>query len=264
MTENELQFEKRVQEELKYYVYLLSDPREAKTPWDGIFYVGKGIGNRAFSHEAAVLKRNANKKVESAKNLRIKEIHSSGKSVTVKVLRHNLQDEEAFNVEAAAIDLLHSLGANLTNIQGGHHNKHFGLQTPDDLKARYGAKKLRNLNFGGHRIVLIRVPKNFHYGDDSDGLFQATRQWWKVGESRRELGSSTAPEWAAAVHRGVIRDIYRITSWKKRRKDGEIRWGFDAERTGVKLDYLKEQYLNADVSDLFASGAQWPLLYVNC
>lgn len=39
------QFSKEVINKLKYYVYIYSDPET-----DEIFYVGKGIGNRVFSH----------------------------------------------------------------------------------------------------------------------------------------------------------------------------------------------------------------------
>ena len=39
------QFSQKTQEELKYYVYILIDPRDNK-----IFYVGKGYGNRVFFH----------------------------------------------------------------------------------------------------------------------------------------------------------------------------------------------------------------------
>ena len=39
------QFSQKAQEELKYYVYCLVDPRDRK-----IFYIGKGIGNRVFAH----------------------------------------------------------------------------------------------------------------------------------------------------------------------------------------------------------------------
>ncbi len=39
------QFSQKTQEELKYYVYTLIDPRDNK-----IFYVGKGKGNRVFYH----------------------------------------------------------------------------------------------------------------------------------------------------------------------------------------------------------------------
>ena len=52
--------------EMKYYVYLLSDPTNNE-----IFYVGKGKGNRAFSH---LKDKSDNPKVE-----KIKEIQSKGR-----------------------------------------------------------------------------------------------------------------------------------------------------------------------------------------
>lgn len=38
-------FSQSVIEKLKYYVYLLQDPRD-----NSVFYVGKGVGNRVFQH----------------------------------------------------------------------------------------------------------------------------------------------------------------------------------------------------------------------
>ena len=44
------QFTQEVIEQLKYYVYLLIDPTTNKP-----FYVGKGQGNRIFSHVQSVI-----------------------------------------------------------------------------------------------------------------------------------------------------------------------------------------------------------------
>jgi hypothetical protein len=44
MTKGKL-FSSKIIKELKHYVYLLSDPQNNE-----IFYVGKGVGNRVFSH----------------------------------------------------------------------------------------------------------------------------------------------------------------------------------------------------------------------
>ena len=52
---------------LKYYVYVYLDPRD-----NTIFYVGKGVGNRAFAHLAA--------DTEKEKSRRIREIRAATSS----------------------------------------------------------------------------------------------------------------------------------------------------------------------------------------
>ncbi len=43
-------FTSKVADQLKYYVYLYIDPRDSKT-----FYIGKGTGNRAFTHLKGII-----------------------------------------------------------------------------------------------------------------------------------------------------------------------------------------------------------------
>ena len=91
---------------LKSYVYVYIDPRNGKP-----FYIGKGIGNRLFSH--------LSEKSEANKVERIAEIRHSGKEPRIEILRYGLSDSEAHLVEAASIDLIGK--AKLTNRMAGHH-----------------------------------------------------------------------------------------------------------------------------------------------
>ena len=260
---NYLRFEPRVTEELGWYVYLLADPRESGLSGQGVFYVGKGQGNRVFAHQhAAEFSAKANTLEQSAKIARINEITSAGFDIEVKILRHQLRDEEeAFTVEAAAIDLCNSMDARLTNIQSGHHSGNLGLRSLSDVNATYGARELIPSDFGGQKIVLIKAAKKFNLGDGEDALYEATRQWWKVAAARRDFGKPSAPDWAAAVYRGVIRDVYKIVEWVGRE---DTRWGFVGDRTSDDVVEMRRQFQNCDASDLYTPGAQWPLLYFNC
>ena len=69
-------------EALEYYVYVYSDP-DTKKP----FYVGKGTGNRAFSH--------LKDKSETDKVNKIKEIKARGKQPIIEILAHGLDEETA-------------------------------------------------------------------------------------------------------------------------------------------------------------------------
>mgnify|MGYP000257170628 FL=1 len=86
-------FSPKTIEALGYYVYVYSDP-DTHQP----FYVGKGKGNRVFDHLSY---DNDSEKVEYIQNLL-----KAGKSPVIEILVHGVDEETAFKVEAAAIDLI--------------------------------------------------------------------------------------------------------------------------------------------------------------
>ncbi|HEV3003344.1 MAG TPA: hypothetical protein VGX78_02740, partial [Pirellulales bacterium] len=97
-----------VASKLKFYVYRLIDPRNGET-----FYVGKGKGNRVFSHIRA--EQNLEGDVLDNKIKRIHEIRVAGFGVAHVIHRHGMDETTAFEVEAALIDAY----PGLTNIVGG-------------------------------------------------------------------------------------------------------------------------------------------------
>ena len=64
-------FNSEIIQKIKFYVYLLSDPDTGE-----IFYVGKGKGNRVFSH--------LNDNSDNDKVKKIKEIQSKGKNPKIE------------------------------------------------------------------------------------------------------------------------------------------------------------------------------------
>ena len=97
-----------VARKLKTYVYRLIDPRNGET-----FYVGKGRGNRVFSHIRAEQDLEGDDLDNKVK--RIREIRLAGFEVAHVIHRHGMDDKTAFEVEAALIDAY----PGLTNIVGG-------------------------------------------------------------------------------------------------------------------------------------------------
>src|SRR6266567_6509646 len=78
---------------LQSYVYVYTDPRNGEA-----FYVGRGRGNRAFSH--------LDEEGETNKIARIAAIRNSGAQPRIDILRYGMTNEESSLVEAAVIDLI--------------------------------------------------------------------------------------------------------------------------------------------------------------
>ena len=84
-----------------YYVYALKDPRPNPAK---IFYIGKGTGNRAWSHITNI--------DDTPKGIFIKEIKASGKEVMITLLVSDLTEVQALKIES---ELISSFGT----IDGG-------------------------------------------------------------------------------------------------------------------------------------------------
>lgn len=247
------EFAPGVAEKLAYYVYLLIDPR----PGRGIFYVGKGCGPRCFAHEAEVLTSSAS--LDKAKRLLIQEILGSGHRVRVEILRHGLDEAQAFLVESAAIDLL---GEQLTNEVAGHHSHELGRSSLGEINARFGARPLvPNTN---DRLLLIRLNV---LPEDPTELYERTRKWWRISSRWTDLSSVYAPTHAVAVFRGVARTVFEIERWVRATeadcRDEPARKGRFAFDGRVDAE-LSARYRLTDVSERLPDSAQNPLYFLNC
>jgi uncharacterized protein len=175
--------------EMKYYVYLLSDPTDNE-----IFYVGKGKGNRAFSH----LTDNG----DNPKAKKIKEIRSKGEEPKIELLVHGVNDEITIKkIEAAIIDLI---GKNkLTNKVGGYESSDFGRMDLEQIKAKYSSD-VANIS---ENVLLIKLTDSFRYNMEPMELYDYTRGIWKVGPKRDRV------DYAFAVYDGIIQETYKVLEW---------------------------------------------------
>lgn len=180
-----------VVEALEHYVYRLEDPRTGQP-----FYIGKGADQRVLQHEWAALKS----EIPSVKFAKIQEIIASGQQVRVIIHRHKMDKKTAFHVEAALIDAYE----NLTNMVRGHDSE-FGAMPLDELIARYAAEPL---NFAGPAI-LIKIEKEWSNQLTPDALYERTRRYWVCSPHNR----NPQPQYALAVARGLVREVYRIDHW---------------------------------------------------
>lgn len=155
-----------VASKLKTYVYRLIDPRNGET-----FYVGKGQGNRVFSHVHD--EPNLEGDELDNKSKRIRDIRLAGFDVTHVIHRHGMDDKTAFDVEAALIDAY----PGLANKVGGVGND-YGAAHAQEIIRRYSAEPA----VFQHKALLISVNRSA----TEASLYEATRYAWKINRSKAE------------------------------------------------------------------------------
>jgi len=237
-----MEFPRSVVEKVATYVYLLRDPRSGK-----VFYVGKGKGNRVFSH-AAASERDMG---ETEKISRIREIRKAGFEVECEIIRHGLTDDQAFEVESALIDYIGI--ENLANVVAGMHADTRGRMTVREIIAQYEAKPITIIEPG----ILMIINRRFRKNMTATELYEATRGDWVLGDRRK------CAKYAFSVYNGVIRQVYRIHQWARAiagspTQKVKRRWRFEGE---VATDLAA--YVGGSVERYLKSGAQSPIKYVN-
>lgn len=182
------EFSSKTISNLKYYVYVYTDPDTHKP-----FYVGKGKGNRVFAHLV--------QQGESDKINRIKEIQSRGKKPLIEQLVHGVDELVAYKVEAAAIDLI-GIG-NLINGQRGHHASTYGKIEVGTLEARYSCEKLRTEEIVDD-VIMIRINQLYRNDMKSYELYDITRGCWRVNKEKAQKA-----KYAFAVYDGMV--LYKLS-----------------------------------------------------
>ncbi len=135
-----------VERALGWYVYLYVDPRDGR-----IFYVGKGKHGRVLAH--------LGEEGEKRKHRTIREIREAGLEPTLEVLSHALPDQEtAFRVEAAAIDLLGL--TDLCSEVRGWQSIQFGRMGLKQLAGYYAAMPVEITD----PVVLVRINRLYKHG----------------------------------------------------------------------------------------------------
>lgn len=195
------QFSEKAIEQLNgFYVYALIDPRNNQ-----VFYIGKGIGNRVFSHE---IESGKSPKSEKAKLKRIQEIEESGHAVKRVIVNWDMTESEAFAAEAALINMLSSLSADmLTNAVAGHHVHE--AMTVEDFDMLYGAERLTPEDIQ-HSIMVIKINKLYRKGMNAKELYDIVRGNWRASINsiqRRKV------EYVFGVYNQLIVAVYKPDEW---------------------------------------------------
>lgn len=239
-------------ETLRYYVYCLVDPRDNK-----IFYIGKGSGNRVFQHvqDTIICEDTSSLKLDI-----IRSIHNQGSKIRYYIIRHNLNESEAFLVESVLIDMLSynhfNLENFLSNIQAGHHQWDEGIKTIEEINALYNNTPLSILK--DDKLLFVNLNKTYLQNSNEDvysrpSIYESTRKYWKVNFDRVQR-----VDYVCGVYRGVIRAVYKPIRWYVV-EDASLFHGRRCAFDGVEI--VDSIYLNKDVKNYV--GGQNPIKYIN-
>jgi uncharacterized protein len=235
-------FPAEVGRKLKTYVYRLIDPRNGET-----FYVGKGQGDRVFSHIRGEQKLEGDELDNKLK--RIREIRLAGFEVAHVIHRHGMDDKTAFEVEAALIDAY----PGLTNIVGGAGGNDYGAMHAKEIIRRYSAEPA----VFQHKALLISVNRSA----TETSLYEATRYAWKISKSKAKQA-----EVILATLQGLIVGAFVADNWLDAtganfpgREDVPGRFGFVGREAPADI---KELYVGKRVPDEYRKrGAANPIKY---
>ncbi len=227
---------------LKWYVYRLIDPRNGET-----FYVGKGKGNRVFSH----IRDEHNLEGDDLDNKikRIREIRVAGFEVAHVIHRHGMDETTAFEVESALIDAY----PGLTNVAGGTGSNDYGAMHAQEIISRYSAEPA----VFQHKALLISVNRTA----TEMSLYEATRYAWKLKKSTAEQA-----EVVLATRQSEIVGAFIARRWLEATAENfpgrdpvPGRFGFEGEEAP---DDIKKLYVGKRVPDEYRKpGAANPIKY---
>ncbi|MBQ8767839.1 MAG: hypothetical protein IJZ16_13670 [Clostridia bacterium] len=250
----------------EFYVYALVDPRD-----DKVFYVGKGTGNRIFSHEIESAKSH---KTEKFKLQKIKEIEDSGHSVKRLIINWGLSEAEAFSAEATLINLLKFMpDIQLSNEVSGHH-VHECLTT-EEFEILYGAVPLKKEEIK-HSILVIKINKLYRKDMSEAELYDAVRGYWAA--SLKSINTRKV-EYVFGVYNGLIVAVYKPDEWHYGYEmidnpQRDILTPEDYERLKNRIYFVCKNYTELDgdgefyryksITDLKANqSAQNPITYLS-
>lgn len=244
-------FSPKTKEALGYYVYVYSDP-DTKEP----FYVGKGKGDRVFSH--------LKEEKDNEKTQKIKEIENrpGKKEPIIEILAHGLDEETALKVEAAAIDLIGI--DNLTNQQRGYKSTTYGKIEVSTLDARYTEEDLKEEDIIDN-IMFIKINQRYRNDISPLELYESTRGYWRLN-----VENAKKVDYALSVYEGMVLEVYEIMEWfpalstymvtRSSHPDNvEKRYEFVGK---IADESVRKRYVNKSVKSFFKQGESNPFKYI--
>jgi len=247
-------FDVKAQERLGYYVYGLFDSGEPAWP----FYIGKGCGNRVFSHARGEPVIQTEEDTLSPKLQHIDNIKQSGRSVVHKIIRFGLSDEEALKIEASLIDLVNHIRPDTLKNEVSGQGTSEGFYDANDLAISLSAKELLT----DLPLLLIKIERRWSelvakYGSGSavpfSDIYDATKGDWRLSVERAQRASCVL-----SVARGLVRAAIVPSGWSDA--------GYEhRKRMSGQLQNAEYKHLvSMSVAHLFERGSQNPIRYLRC
>jgi uncharacterized protein len=246
------EFSQETSETIGYYVYGLIDPRKPATDPRRIFYVGKGKGQRCFSHAATEVGWNRKKNEPNPKLKRIRKIRkATGNPPSIQIIAHKLSEDEAYGLEAALISVL---GTD-ANFVSGQHGSDYSLAV-DEIEGLY-SRPLKESAIK-HRVLLVSLN-----GATAEKGYEGLRPFPDIKESEMPgrvlrywmLSDRNADqvEYVIAVYLTLARRVFKVHqtadgSAKHKRincgknKKGHIIW--KQEFRGVRCLEMERRWCN--------------------
>lgn len=229
--------------EHRFYIYCLANQ-------DGIFYVGKGVGNRVFAHEKyakGILKESDKLDFSSEEfdkfleeNRKIAHILNKQGEIQRFIVSHHLTHAESLACENALINLLKNIGnIDLTNKISGHGTRCFTVEKLEEL---YGYEpidlsetNLPSLLDKNDLVLAVKINDAFsldtddskNYGisnRDNRNLKSRTLGSWRVDKRKLNqikyvLGINTGAE-------NAVVSAYKVESYEQDTEHSPVRYIF--------------------------------------
>lgn len=180
-----------------YYVYALCDPRT-----NTVFYIGKGQGDRVFSHELDAESNEQN--TEKLEKLRA--LAKEGLRVNRIIVHYGLSEKEAFAAESALINFVKKFSTGHLANQIAGHNADVAMSV-EEFEVKYGSPELE-LFYLPSQVLVIKVNQKFNWEMSASELKEIVRGHWVLNPKK-----ASQSKLLLAVYCGLVIGVYENLFW---------------------------------------------------